>query len=117
SVNLDPPLQRAWQKLASSLDQSNATALDFARITNQSAETRQAVILVDNAKKKTAARLELDAALRARMDAPFQLVDYQTELSKQMDDLLKLAKTNQVTIEPAVLTGFPEHTADVRQPA
>ena len=51
------------------------------------------------------------------MSAPFQLVVYQDERSQQMDDLARLAKQNQVTIEPAVFAGFPEHTADTKQPA
>ena len=51
------------------------------------------------------------------MNAPFQLVEYQNERSKQLDELSSLAKQQQVTVEPAVFAGFPEHTADVRQPA
>jgi hypothetical protein len=51
------------------------------------------------------------------MNAPFQYVDYENERSKQMDELTKLAKQQQVSIAPAVLAGFPENTADVKQPA
>ena len=117
--SLDAPLQKAWEKLSTSLDagQTNAIAIDFLRITNQLNETRQALIVLENAKKHATARLQLDPALRARMNAPFQLVEYQNELSKQLDELSSLAKTQHVTIEPAVFAGFPEHTADVRQPA
>ena len=35
SHNLDTPLQSGWQKLAASLEQTNARAIDFVRITNQ----------------------------------------------------------------------------------
>jgi hypothetical protein len=114
---LDVPLERAWQALAGSLDRTNALTLDFRAITNQLSETRQALAVLQRTKKKAVARLALGAAVRAELDAPFQLVDYQNERSKLADDLSELAKQQQVTLEPAVLTGFPEHTADVPQPA
>jgi hypothetical protein len=112
----NPPLEKAWQKLAASLDQTNATTIDFARITNQLAETRQAIAAFDAAKKKAVTRLETGPALRARLSAPFQLVEYQNERSKEMDELSKVAKEHQVALEPGVLTGLPEHTVDVKQP-
>src|SRR6516225_5740718 len=104
--SLDTPLDVACRKLAAGLDQTNVNALDFRQITNQLADTRQALLLVENSKKKTVARLELTPELRARLNAPFQLVDYQNERSKDMDRL-----------DPAVFAGFPEHTADIEEPA
>jgi len=114
---LDAPLQRAWKKLTTSLEQSNAVAIDFLHITNQLAETRQALGLFEDAKQKAAARLELGMAVRAKINAPFQLVDYEDERSKQVDELVRLAKQHQASIEPRVFAGFPEHTADIKQPA
>src|SRR5437773_7709894 len=52
SRSLDAPLQQAWKKLAESVDQTNAVALDFAHITNQLAETRQALAIFENTKTK-----------------------------------------------------------------
>jgi len=114
---LDAPLHNAWQRLSAALEQTNVTAIDFLHITNQLAETRQAIALLENSKQKAAARLELGPSVRSNMSAPFQLVVYQDESSQQMDDLAKLAKQNQVTIEPAVFRGFPDYTADTKQPA
>jgi hypothetical protein len=116
AASFDAPLQREWQKLAASLDQSNALALDFSRLTNQLAETRQSLLILDGAKQKARANLELGPALRAKLSAPFQLVEYQNERGKQMDELVQLAKQHKATIDPAVLAGYPEHTADVKQP-
>jgi hypothetical protein len=113
---LDEPLQRAWQKLAVSLEQSNAATLDFAQITNQLNETRQELALLEEAKKKIAAHLDIAPALRSKMSAPFQLFDYDNERSKQIDDLDKQARQQQVAIDPTVFAGFPEHTADTREP-
>ena len=115
--DLDEPLQKGWRKLAASLDQTNAFALDFLRITNQLYETRQSLALLESAKKKAAARLELAPALRARLGATFQLVDYENERSQQMDELIRQAGQRQVALDPAVLAGFPAHTMDVQEPA
>jgi hypothetical protein len=117
SRSLDVPLKQAWQKLAESVDQTNALALDFARITNQLAETRQALAVFETTKKKAIARLELGPSVRAKMDAPFQLVDYENDRSKQITELGKTGTNLQAKIEPAVFAGFPEHTADVKQPS
>jgi hypothetical protein len=117
--SLDTPLQKAWEKLSTSIEpgQTNAPAIDFLRITNQINDTRQALAVLESAKKQATARLQIDPAVRVKMSAPFQLYEYQNERSKLLDDLSALAKQQQVTLDPAVFAGFPEHTADVRQPA
>jgi hypothetical protein len=114
--DLDAPLGRAWFKLSASLDQTNSPALDFQFITNQLFETQQARSIFESARQRAAARLELAPAIRARVTAPFQLVDFENERSKEADDLTRLAKQQQTTIEPAVFFGFPEHTVDVKRP-
>ncbi len=116
-ASLDAPLQQSWQKLAAALEQTNATTIDFRQITNQLTETRSYLAILDTAKKQAAARFELAPALRAKLSAPFQLVDYQNERSSQMDRLDKQAKAQQVTIDPAVFSSFPEHTADLTEPS
>jgi hypothetical protein len=115
--SLDEPLQKAWQKLSFSLDQTNATAIDFLQITNQLNETRQALLILDNAKQQVTARLQPGAAVRTKMHADFSLVEYANERSKQLEELGNLAKQDQVAVEPAVFDSFPTHTADVKQPA
>jgi hypothetical protein len=114
--SLDVPLQNAWRRLAASLERTNATSLDFLSITNQLKETRQAVRLLENARQKAGARLMLGDKVRGRMSAPFQLVEYQNERNKQVEELAKLAKQEQVTVDPLVLAGLPEHTVEVKQP-
>jgi hypothetical protein len=115
--SLDVPLRQSWQKLAASLEQTNALAIDFLHVTNQLGETRQALAILDTARQKATARFELPPALRARLNAPFELVDFQNERSKELDELMRVGKEKQVTVEAPVFSGFPEHTADLRQPA
>ena len=113
---LDGPLQTNWQKLAASLEQTNARAIDFLRITNQLYETRQALRQLAEAKKEVITRIEMGPTVRAHMEAPFQLVDYENERSKQADALGKLAKQQGVAVDPSVFASFPGHSAVVRQP-
>src|SRR6266481_1805412 len=114
---LNAPLQTAWQRLAASLDQTNATAIDFLHITNQLAETRHAIALLENDKQKVAARLELSAAVRGKMSQPrFENYDYSRSRIEQIDDTSSLTKQCQVTVDPAVFAGFPEYTTEMKQP-
>ena len=113
---LNVQVQPAWQKLASALDQTNATAIDFLHITNQLAETRRSIALLDSARQKAVARLDLGNAVRSKLNTEFQLFDYNSERSKKMEEIAKAAGQSQVAIEPSVLTGFPTGTADIKQP-
>ena len=114
--DLDVPLQQAWKTLASSLEQTNATALDFQQITNQLNQTRQALTLLRAARKRAFARIEVGDRLRAKMSAPFELLEYESERERKSIKLGKLTKQQQVTIEPTVFYRLPKQTADVRQP-
>lgn len=115
--NLEEPVRKSWNKLAATLNESNSLSLDFALITNQLAETREALARVSEAKRAAATRLDLTPELRDRMSASFQLFEYQNELSKALDDLDRRARKQQVAVDPTVFAGFPEHTVDVPQPA
>jgi hypothetical protein len=114
---LDTPVHKAWTRLATSLDQSNTVSIDFVHITNQLNDTRQALATLDSARQKAAVLLALPSAVRTRMNAPFQLVDYENERSKKLEAIGALANQRQTTLDPGVLAGFPEHTTDVKQPA
>jgi hypothetical protein len=116
SQELDEPLKKGWRSLAASLGQSNALAIDFTHITNQLNATKEALTALQEAKSRAFRRLELSEELRGKIAARFQLVEYQIARSQQMDALVSLAKAQQVTLEPPVLAGFPEHTFEVTQP-
>jgi hypothetical protein len=112
---LDAPVEKARARLAASLEQTNAP-IDFLSISNQLAETKHARTIFEDARQKAGARIELAPAVRARLNAPFQLVDYENERSKEIDDLRQLANKEKITVDPAVFAGFPEHTVDVKRP-
>jgi hypothetical protein len=113
SQKLDEPVRTNWNKLSLSLGQTNTLAVDFLRITNQLTETRQAVRLLENAKQKATARLQLGEEVRTRMHNDFALVIYANERSRHLEELAALAKQEKVAIESAVFDKYPEHTADI----
>jgi hypothetical protein len=115
--SLDVPLRQAWRRLAASLDQTNSAAIDFLNVTNQLAETRQALAAFEAARQKAISRIDLPTPLRVKLNSQFELVDFQNERSKELDDLMREGKEAQVTIEAPVFTGYPEHTADMKRPA
>jgi hypothetical protein len=114
--NLDGPLEKEWRTLSASLEKTNLVTIDFLHITNQLAETRQALAILENARQKAGSRLDPGSAVRAKMSAPFELVDYENERSKEVDELVRLARQKEVTVETAVYFGLPGHSAELRQP-
>ena len=117
AMRLDYPLLRAGQKLAASMDQTNASAIDFLHITNQLQETKQAIGFLRDARQKALARIEPGPGVQASMNAPFELVEFENQRSKETDALLRLAKQSGTTLEAGVLSGLPEHALGIRQPA
>jgi hypothetical protein len=116
-AELDTPLDTTWRRLAATLGQSNATTISFAAIARESVETRRALDAVESAEKHITKRIQLGEDVRTRLRGPFQLVDYQDERQKLIEDLTRLANDQKVTIAPPVFAGVPEHTADVKEPA
>ena len=116
ATDLDAPLEKAWRKLAASVDQTNKDVIDFMFITNQLAETQDARTAFDAARERMSTRLELPPSVRSRMNGAFQLVDFENERSKEQDELMRLSKQQQVAIEPAVYAGLPDYSLDVRRP-
>jgi len=115
--SLDAPLEQSWRQLTAALNQTNAVELDFVSLTNQLEETRAALAVFEQARQQARGRVELDEALRAQLAQPFLLVEYQYEAGRKMDALTRLAKKENVVLEPAALAGFPEQSAEMQEPA
>jgi len=114
--SLDAPLDKAWQNLALSLGRPKASAIDFSSISNQLAATREGLARLAEARTKTVGNLEISEALKDSLNQKFQLLEYQNRRGKEVEDVSRLAKEKKVVIDPAVFTGYPEHTVDTRQP-
>lgn len=115
--SLDVPLEKSWRRLAAALGHTNAFKLDFVSLTNQFNETRAALTVFEMARKQAQSRVELDEALHTKLSATFLLVDYENEASRQKGTLERLAKQQGVGLETNVFAGFPQQTADMKEPA
>ncbi len=110
-------LEKKWRLLAAALGHTNALKLDFVSLTNQFNETRAALTVFETARKQAQARVEPDETLRAKLSATFLLVDYDNEAGRQKGALERLAKQQGVGLETNVFAGFPQQTADMKEPA
>ena len=115
--SLAAPLEQSWRRLAAGLGKTNAMELDFVSLTNQLQAAHTAHAAFEVARQQARTRVALDPALCAQLDEPFLLVEYQYEASWRMDALIRLAKQESVVLEPAVLSGFPEQSADMQEPS
>ena len=114
--SLDAPLEAEWRRLAAAVGPSNAATLDFGAIAASLRQTRESLAVVNAARRQARQRVEVGPELRERLNSTFQLVDFQNEVQRQIAELQQLAAQRKVALDPAVVLGFPEHTADVRQP-
>ncbi len=61
-------------------------------------------------------RLRLAGALAGRVEGPFQLVEFQNELQRRIEELGRTAGEAKVVLEAAVAGGFPRYAADFDRP-
>jgi hypothetical protein len=110
-------LTKSWNELAETLGKTNEVDLDFVSLTNQFQTTQISSDSFERALHQARERVKLDVDLRVLLDEPFLLVHYQYEAGLRMDALTRLAKKEGVALDPAVLMGFPEQSADMPDPA
>jgi hypothetical protein len=114
--SLDVPLDKAWQKLATSLGRPKSAAIDFGSISNQLSETREALGRVADVKAMAVNRMQIPDSLRDSLNQAFQLLEYQNRRGQEVEEIGRLAAQKKIVIEPAVFAGYPEHTVETRQP-
>jgi hypothetical protein len=115
---LDEPLNEIWQELVDfSRESSSVRDLDLDQIKKTQESLRASLAAIKKVREKISTRVELEPEIRAKMNEPFSLIDFQNERQKRIEQLTALAKTQQVTLDAAALTGFPEYKAETRDPS
>jgi hypothetical protein len=118
AAGLDRPLAAEWKRLSEvSAEAATVTGYELTSITNQLQQLREATAQMNALRQVIWASLELEDAIRAKLIEPFQLIDFQNERYRRTEGLRTLARQRGVTLEPPVIAGFPEYTADTREPA
>ncbi|MHB8523076.1 MAG: hypothetical protein ACYDH9_20285 [Limisphaerales bacterium] len=118
AAELDQPLALAWKKLADRTRGHEAMVggdiaamnLSLQQITNSLATLRQAGQLARE-------RVVMDHETLARLQEPFQLLDFDKNRLQLIADLRRLAAAKQVALEPTVTDGYPEFSTSLAQPA
>ena len=114
---LDGPLDEVSQELVNvSLESSGIHDLDLAQVQKTRAALQTSLTTTGKAGQMIAGRVELEPEIRAKLKEPFLLIDFQNERQKRIEQITALAKPQQVTLDPAVPAGFPEHKAEMKDP-
>ncbi len=91
------------------------TSLSLLSLNQLETSLRQSISNSVAARTYLAGRYALDPAIATNLTRTFQLSDYQIERYKRATFLEAWARTNLVTIKPAVMAGLPEQTTDTRR--
>lgn len=113
---LDVPLTNLWTQLGSSPVRLAERGPEMFQIHQVRAQTEDYLKVLQDAARAVSARLALDSEIRRRMREPFQLIDYFNERQNRLEDLERLAKQQQVNLDPTVLESLPEYNAEIREP-
>src|SRR5688572_6519273 len=110
---LDLPLAAAFSKL--STNSLSGFAVDASTPTNVQhslARARLALTNLARAEKAILERIRPGPALRARLEEPFQLIDYLNDRQQRLEKLDQLAKERRVSVPAEVWASVPEYAAD-----
>jgi len=98
------------------LESSGIHDLDLSQIKQAQAALQASLTATEQAGRTIVTRSELEPEIRAKLKEPFLLIDFQNERQKRIEQVIALAKTQQVTLEPATLASFPEYKAEMTEP-
>lgn len=113
---LDRPLADLARERVASNQQPATAGCNLAQLTENLRRAQSSAAALEKVRRQISARVELEPDIRTRLRDPFQLVDFQNERQNRIEQLGRLAKQLQVSLEPRVFAGFPEHHAEL-QPA
>jgi hypothetical protein len=108
---LDRPLLIAWTNLVTEVRTNLVVSgLEAEDLRAARTEVESTLARVREAVNAAAERLRLSPELRDKVNAPFQLVEFEKSRLQVISDLRRLAESNQVAVVDAVWNGFPEYT-------
>lgn len=117
SVAQDKELSTLWDRLVSSNELVRACrGLSIENHNERVMELKGALANLEAAQKLVRELIEISAATRAKMEQPWQLIDFQIERLQQAGAVLRMAKENRVAVEAAALAGLPEYSVDLPEP-
>lgn len=117
STALHAPLAQAWKKLGTAQVASGGDKTpDVTKMDVRLRQTQKALNRLLQAEQTIARQLTLDTTIRAKMNEPFQLIDFQIEEQYRIEKLSALASQNGVALSSSIFSAFPEYTAEKSEP-
>jgi hypothetical protein len=114
---LDDHLADVRQELLNvNLENSGIYDLELGQIRQAQTALQASLTATEKAGQTITTRTEFEPEIRAKLKEPFLLIDFQNERQKRIEQVIALAKTQQVTLETATLAGFPEYNAEMTEP-
>jgi hypothetical protein len=115
---LDRPLMEVWRELS----EVNLAAPLFAgdrqpEIDAALRHVRESIDALERTRLAMGARIEPGPGLAERVQAPFQLIEFQNERQLVTEEVWRLARQKKVNLDPGLTGGFPEYMADRARPS
>ena len=117
AASLDRPLLDAWKKLArTGCVTANAKGIDLATLEEQARWLEKLSTRLQAASQIITNRVAFAAGIREKIRAPFQLVEFQNERQLRIETIEEMASEKHVVLDAAATAGFPEYSAELKQP-
>ena len=118
SRSLDHPLTNVWNRfVAENPSYGTIDDLSLPKIDSELRRARASKQEMEKIQATLVQRHQTEPEVRSRMEAPFQLVDFQNERQQTLEELTQRAKEHQVQLHPSIATNLPHYTAENRHPA
>ena len=118
SDSLEQPVRDAYKELES-LNVKNRAELGFDLNTaNSNLIVAQNIYAkVQQLESDITRAISIPQSVREKLYLPFQLLDYEQERLNIMDDFLRLAEAQKITIDQAFLSGLPDYVIGRENPS
>jgi hypothetical protein len=115
---LDRPLTNAVRQVNLALDRNPLLrGLDGAGREERLRSLDIAAANLRAAGQQAGERSAVDPELRARLQEPFQLFEFENSRAQMIAELRRLAGSKRVTVPPAVLNSYPEFVGGLARPS
>ncbi len=118
SESLNTPLIRTWQSLVTTNENDltvEGLALEDVQEVLHKAQTSR--VRFEAVREALMQRLALEPFITAKLNAPFQLIDFLNERQSRLNDLETLAAKHSVKLQDSLFDGFPNYPVVQGSPA
>lgn len=117
AAEADGPNTDLRERLAkATLEAGLPRSTSFGALGNRLTSLRAASDAFAASVREAVPRLEQPPEIRARLEEPFQLVEFLNESQRRLEELAALAQSTKGTLTPGLPRGFPRYLPEVARP-